>query len=226
MWYNYSCKLNYYDESEASAMKYEWRKQEKEIYGAKAIPCVINVPPQKYITISGIGNPNNEVFSEKVAALFSVAYKIKTVYKSFAEKNQAVSDYAVYPLEGIWSKSLEKDELIKEELQYVIMVRQPNFITDEMFDAALELAKKKKPNIYLSDISFETIEDGKCIQLLHQGAFDDEPTSFELMDRYCLEHSYERIGKMHREIYLSNANRTEKSKLKTILRYKIIETSK
>lgn len=203
-------------------MKHEWRKHEKEIYGAKAIPRVVDIPPQKYITLSGTGNPNSDIFSDKVSALFSATYKIKMAYKAFAAKNNLpVNDYSVYPLEGIWGKAFEKEELVKEELQYDIMIRQPDFITREMFDAALETAKKKSPNIYLSDISFETIQDGVCLQLLHKGSYDEEPASFAVMDRFCLEHSYERIGKTHREIYLNNAGRTEKSRLKTILRYRL-----
>jgi len=207
-------------------MKFEWKKQEKEIYGVSTIPCFIDIPSQNYITISGMGNPNNEDFSEKVSALFSAAYKIKMAYKSSAGKNQEISDYSVYPLEGVWSKGSPKDELIKDELQYIIMIRQPDFITREIFADALDLAKRKKPNIYLDDISFETICDGKCIQMLHKGAFDDEPTSFEIMDRYCLEHGYKRIEKKHREIYLNNANRTAEPKLKTILRYRVMDMSK
>ena len=204
-------------------MKYEWKKQEKDIYGVNTTPCMIDIPPQKYITISGVGNPNNDVFSEKVSALFSAAYKIRMIYKSSAGENQEISDYAVYPLEGIWSKTSPKEELIKDELQYTIMIRQPDCIIKEMFDNALELVKKKKSNSYLADISFETIHDGKCVQILHKGAYDDEPASFGAMDTYCLEHGYKRIGEKHREIYLSNANRTEKSKLKTILRYKVMD---
>jgi len=76
-------------------VKFEWRKQEKEIYGVSTIPCFIDIPSQNYITISGMGNPNNEDFSEKVTALFSVAYKIKMMYKSSAEKNQEINDYSV-----------------------------------------------------------------------------------------------------------------------------------
>lgn len=220
----FDCK--FYLGSEESEVKFEWKKQEKEIYGVSTIPCFVDIPSQNYIMISGRGNPNNEVFSEKIAALFSVAYKIKMAYKSSAEKNQIINDYSVYPLEGIWSKGAFGNELIKAELQYVIMIRQPDFITKEIFDNALDLVKRKKPNMYLADISFETICDGKCIQMLHKGAFDDEPASFEIMEKYCLEHGYRRIGKKHREIYLNHANRTEKSKLKTILRYKVMDASK
>lgn len=204
-------------------MKFEWKKQEKEIYGVNTKPCVIDVPSQKYITISGSGNPNGEIFSDKVAALFSVAYKIKMAYKSLAEKSNEISDYSVYPLEGIWSKASEKENLVKEELQYRIMIRQPAFITTEIFKKALEAVKRKKDNPHLANISFETICDGKCVQILHKGAFDNEPASFAVMDRFCLEHGYKRMEKEHREIYLNNANRTKTANLKTILRYKITD---
>ena len=207
-------------------MKFEWKKQEKEIYGVNTKPCVIDIPYQKYIVISGSGNPNGEIFSDKVAALFSAAYKIKAAYKSLAVKNNEITDYSVYPLEGVWSRASEKETLVKEELQYRIMIRQPAFITEEIFDKALEAVKKKKVNPYLSNISFEIICDGKCVQILHKGAFDNEPASFEVMDRYCLEHGYRRTEKEHREIYLNNAKRTEKENLKTILRYKVKEIEK
>lgn len=204
-------------------MKHEWKKQEKEIYGVKTKPCVIDIPAWKYIILSGSGNPNDEIFSDKVAALFSIAYKIKMAYKALAKKSSEITDYTVYPLEGMWSMASEKEYLVKEELQYRIMIRQPDFITREMFEHALETVKSKKYNPYLTDVSFEKICDGRCIQILHKGAFDDEPASFEIMDKYCMEHGYRRMGKEHREIYLNNANRTEKANLKTILRYKVTD---
>ena len=195
-------------------MKFEWKKQEKELYGVKTKPCVIDIPAQKYIILSGNGNPNDEIFSDKVAALFSMAYKMKMAYKALAGKNNEITDYTVYPLEGIWSMASEKECLVKEELQYRIMIRQPDFITREMFDNTLAVVKARKNIPYLTDISFETICDGRCVQVLHKGAFDDEPASFEVMDRYCMEHGYKRMGKEHREIYLNNANRTDKANLK------------
>lgn len=207
-------------------MKFEWKKQEKELYGVKTKPCVIDIPAQKYIILSGNGNPNDEIFSDKVAALFSMAYKMKMAYKALAGKNNEIADYTVYPLEGIWSMASEKECLVKEELQYCIMIRQPDFITREMFDNTLAVVKARKNIPYLTDISFETICDGKCVQVLHKGAFDDEPASFEIMDRYCMGLGIKRMGKEHREIYLNNANRTEKANLKTILRYKVADVDK
>lgn len=73
-------------------MKYEWKKQEKEIYGVKTKPCVVDIPAWKYIILSGSGNPNEEVFSDKVASLFSVAYKIKMEhgYKRIGKEHREI----------------------------------------------------------------------------------------------------------------------------------------
>ena len=61
-------------------MKHEWKKHEKEIYGVKAKPCVLDIPAQKYIILSGRGNPNDEIFSDKVAALFSLLFGANALY--------------------------------------------------------------------------------------------------------------------------------------------------
>lgn len=202
-------------------MKHEWRKHEKELYSAKKVARLVIIPVQKFIMISGKGNPNETNFSEKVSALYSLAYAIKMGYK---KSNQAVSgeiqDFTVYPLEGIW-KQTEDETLIKENLEYTIMIRQPDFITEEMVYEAKERVKIKKPNPLYDEIFFDTMSDEKCIEILHIGAFDEEPASFQKMDMFAKQEGLKRIGDYHREIYLNNANRVEKSKLKTILRYSV-----
>lgn len=202
-------------------MKQEWKKQEKELYGSKTTPAIVKAAKQNYIMISGTGNPNDEEFSEKVSALFSLAYAIKMRYKTSMKGNvspDVIDDFAVYPLEGIW-KEKESDELVKDQLSYTIMIRQPDFITSDMVDTAVEQVKKKKPNPFYNDIRFDAFEDGTCIQILHIGSYDDEPASFEKMNEFARQQGYTRCRTWHREIYLTNGNRVIKSKLKTILRY-------
>lgn len=204
-------------------MKHEWKKQEKNLYGAKAQPSFIMVPLQSFIMISGKGNPNEEDFSNRVSALYSLAYAIKMGYKKNNVQtagDEQVSDFSVYPLEGVW-KPKQGDQLVKEKLEYTIMIRQPDFITEDMVSAALETVKKKKPNPLYEEIRFDTMEDGNCIEILHIGAFDDEPASFEKMAQFAAEKGLQRKLGCHREIYLNNANRVDKSKLKTILRYPV-----
>ncbi|QZO11372.1 hypothetical protein [Pseudoalteromonas piscicida] len=61
--------------------KYEWRKKEKAIYLPKSKPEIIDMPKFKFITLEGEGSPAENLFTEKVGALYSLAYTIKMMPK-------------------------------------------------------------------------------------------------------------------------------------------------
>ena len=69
-------------------MKYEWRKEEKKFYAAKEKAEILEIPKQQFIMIDGIGNPNETDFSNKVSALYSLAYSIKMLYKSMMKEEK------------------------------------------------------------------------------------------------------------------------------------------
>lgn len=205
-------------------MKHEWRKHEKELYGVGAAPRNVIIKKQKFIMLSGKGNPNEKIFSDGVGALFSLAYAIKMNYKKTASKealSSEISDYTVYPLEGVWKKPEEEEVLVKDKLEYKIMIHQPDFVTKEIFALAMEQVKVKKPNPFYEAIRFDSMEDGLCVEILHTGSYDEEPVSFEKMDKFIAESGYVRSADWHREIYLNNAVKTEAAKQKTILRYTV-----
>lgn len=201
-------------------MKYEWKKNEKYLYGVKQKPKLIDVPTAYYIMIKGEGNPNESDFSNRVSALYSLAYGIKMLFKNMEKEELEYSDFIVFPLEGIWEKS-DDEEFDKNKLKYTIMIKQPYFITKEIFELAFEKVKKKKPNELYDEVSFDCIESKKAIQILHIGSFDTEIESFEKLDNFANEMNLERSEKLHTEIYLNNKNRTAEDKLKTILRYNV-----
>lgn len=200
-------------------MKYEWRKLDKKLYQGPKTPVVIEHPVQSFIMLNGQGNPNKADFSERVSALYSLAYAIKMEYKKTAH-HQEFTDFTVYPLEGIWQQT-EAETLVKDDLVYTIMIAQPEFITNEMVETALEKVKVKKPNPFYNEIRFERISEGSSVAMLHVGPFDGEPQTFAKMDAFCQENGLKRYAAYHREIYLNNKNRTAPEKLKTILRYSV-----
>lgn len=200
-------------------MKYEWRKLDKKLYQGPKTPVVIEHPVQSFIMLNGQGNPNKADFSERVSALYSLAYAIKMEYKKTAH-HQEFTDFTVYPLEGVWQQT-EAETLVKDDLVYTIMIAQPEFITNEIVETALEKVKVKKPNPFYNEIRFERISEGSSVAMLHVGPFDDEPQTFAKMDAFCQENGLKRCTAYHREIYLNNKNRTALQKLKTILRYRV-----
>jgi hypothetical protein len=204
-------------------MKFEWRKKEKNLYLPKGKVNIIEVPIHKFIMIEGKGNPNNQEFADKVAVLYSLAYGIRMMPKKGITP-EGYFEYTVYPLEGIWDlkeSAKELDYLNKDELVYQIMIRQPDFVDEKVFLTAMEQVEKKKPSKYLSDVKFITIEDGLSVQMMHVGSYDDEAETFKLMNDFIKENNLERVEMTHREIYLSDARKVEKSKLKTVLRYRV-----
>jgi len=204
-------------------MKHEWRKHEKNLYIPKQEAELIEVPEQKFLMINGKGNPNDEDFSERIGALYSLAYAIRMMPKQGYTPDGYV-EYTVYPLEGLWDLTEEGrtlDVLDKDELLYTIMIRQPDFVTKEVVDKAFENVRKKKPNELLDEVIFNTIEDGLSVQILHVGSYDNEAESFKIMKEFIIDNNLEIVTLKHREIYLSDVRRVEPEKLKTVLRYTV-----
>ena len=205
-------------------MKHEWRRREKSIYLPKNKPEVVDIPAYKFITIKGEGNPNSEFFGEYIGTLYSIAYAIKMNLKKEDIRPLSYIDWTVYPLEGIWdinekAKDNYNGHLNKDDLVFHLMIRQPDFIDEAYFNKMLALTKEKKANILLEKVKFETIRDGKCIQMMHIGSFDNEPASFKVMEDYAMSQNLIRKSKVHREIYLSDFRKVAEEKLKTVLRF-------
>ncbi len=204
-------------------MKYEWKKDEKQLYLPKNKPEIIEVPSMKFFVINGKGNPNDEAFAEVIGVLYSLSYAVKMMPKGGITP-EGYFDYTVFPLEGVWDLEEEArtaDKLDKDKLIYTLMIRQPSFVTEELAQTVIENTKKKKPHNLLQNVRFESIEEGLCVQMMHIGSYDEEPASFALMEGFCHSNGFKRLSKLHREIYISDFRKTQPEKLKTILRVKV-----
>jgi hypothetical protein len=206
-------------------MKHEWRKHEKEVYIPKNKPEIIIVPEFKYFTINGSGSPNEAYFADYISVLYSLSYGVKMSLKKGIVPEGYV-DYTVYPLEGFWSLNEEAKKIFngtfdKKDLVFKLMIRQPDFVDDNMAFHVLEMIKKKKPHRLLNEIRFESINEGKCIQMLHIGSYDNEPESFSCMEEFTSENQLTRKSKDHKEIYLSDFRKTAPEMLKTTLRFQV-----
>jgi hypothetical protein len=207
-------------------MAHEWKKAEKQFYLPGTKPVLIKVPSFSFFSIRGQGNPNDKLFAEHIGVLYSLAYAVKmSPKKGLSPANYF--DYTVYPLEGVWditeeAKKISASSLDKSTLVYNLMIRQPAFVTGDFAADIIKLTKKKKPHPLLENVTFNVVEEGECVQMMHIGSYDDEPASFKKMEEFCHDNNFTRESKVHREIYLSDARKVSPEKLKTILRFKII----
>ena len=205
-------------------MKKEWRKHEKELYLPKNKPVVIQLPEFSFFTIKGTVNTGDDTFWYYSVALYALSYGIRMSYK-WSEPPVGYADYTVYPLEGEWDlidpSLYTKGPVNKDNLKFELMIRQPEFCTKTLFDKVKETALKKTKNLLINQVEFKNITEGKCLQVLHLGSYDDEPESFAKMADYCEKNGLTRLFSCHREIYLSDFRKVIPEKLKTVLRFKI-----
>ncbi len=207
-------------------MAFDFKKEYKEYYLPKNKPSIINVPKMNYIAVRGKGNPNDENgdYQNTLGLLYGVAYTIKMSYKG-DHKIDGFFEYVVPPLEGFWWQD-DKDGIDynhKERLNFISIIRLPDFVTKADFDWAIEEATKKKKQDF-SRIEFLTYDEGLCVQCMHIGSYDDEPATVELMHKFAEDNGYKldiADTRYHHEIYLSDPRKCDAGKLKTVIRHPI-----
>ena len=207
-------------------MSFDYKKEYKEFYMPPKKPTIIDVPAMNYIAVSGSGNPNDEhgEYKAAVGLLYAVAFTIKMSYKS-SHKIDGYFEYVVPPLEGFWWQDGVDgiDYSDKTTFRWISVIRLPDFVTKADFDWAIQEATVKKKQDF-SKVEFFTYNEGKCVQCMHIGSYDDEPETVEMMHRFAQDNGFETDitkTRMHHEIYLSDARRVERSKLKTVIRHPI-----
>ena len=207
-------------------MAFDYKKEYKEFYLPENKPSIVTVPAMNYIAVRGQGDPNteNREYKASIGLLYGIAFTIK-MSKKGDHQIDGYFDYVVPPLEGFWWQNgiCGVDYSKKEEFQWISVIRLPDFVTERDFRWAVTEAGRKKKQDF-SKVEFLTLKEGLCVQCMHIGAFDDEPATVALMDRFLLENGFENDfseTRRHHEIYLSDARRVAPEKWKTVIRHPI-----
>lgn len=207
-------------------MAFDYKKEYKEFYMPKTTPSIVNIPKMNYIAVSGKGNPNdiNGEYQKSIELLYPIAYTIRMSYKN-SYKIDGYFEYVVPPLEGFWWIDGLKgmDYKRKDELNFISIIRLPDFVTKKDVKWAIKTATKKKQQDF-SIVKFLTYDEGLCVQCMHVGSYDDELKTVNIIHDYAKENGYEIAitdTKHHHEIYISDPRKTDVSKLKTVIRHPI-----
>lgn len=225
-------------------MAFDFKKEYKEFYMPKNKPEIVKIPPMNYVAVRGKGNPNVEGgdYQQAISILYAVAYTLKMSYKT-DYKIEGFFEYVVPPLEGFWWQGEQHpvdaemrtdragrrenikgiDYSNKDTFNWISVIRLPDFITEKDFAWAVQTATEKK-KIDCSLAEFLTIDEGLCVQIMHQGSFDSEPATVALLEDYLKEQGYENDineQRLHHEIYMSDARKVAPEKWRTVIRHPI-----
>ena len=218
-------------------MAFDYKKEYKEFYLPPQKPAVVRVPPMNYVAVRGQGNPNDEngEYKRAIGILYAVSYTLKMsklgkhktlkMSKLGKHKLEGYFDYVVPPLEGLWRMNDGKpfDYARKDDLCWISMIRLPDFVKKQDFEWAVEEGSAKK-KIDLSAAEFLTLDEGACVQCMHIGSYDSEPTTISAMRAFIEPQGYSfdlNDTRLHHEIYLSDPRKTAPEKLKTVIRIPI-----
>ena len=207
-------------------MAFDYKKEYKEFYLPPKKPQIVTVPRMNYIAVRGKGDPNQEggEYQRAMSILYPIAYTLKMSPRC-GKVTEGFFDYVVPPLEGLWwQEGIKGFDLGKKNtFNWISMIRLPDFFTQSDVQWAKdEVLRKKKLDAH--SLEFFSFDEGLCVQMMHTGPFDTERESVDLMDGFIDEEGYENDFsevRLHHEIYLSDFRKTQKDKLKTVIRHPI-----
>ena len=183
---------------------------------------VLEVPPLRYLMVDGHGEPTAESeYGDALAALYPVAYTLK-----FASVRELGRDYVVPPLEALWWASdmdLFTTRRDKSQWDWTAMIMVPDWISADRVDAGVAAVAAKRRPASLGKVRLEVLEEGRCVQTLHLGSYDDEADVLAEMHHDVIPAAGLRMSGKHHEIYLNDPRRVEPARLRTILRQPVVE---
>ncbi|MBQ8349665.1 MAG: GyrI-like domain-containing protein [Ruminococcus sp.] len=213
--------------------KFDYKKEYKDLYQPKTKPSIIEIPEMIFIAIDGKGDPNtSNEYKEALEILYGLSFTIK-MSKMSGTQPEEYFEYVVPPLEGLWYVDDAKFDgtniTDKNRFCWTSMIRQPEFVTEKVFENARNALAKKKRELDLSKARLITMTEGLCVQIMHKGTYDNEPESIAKIREFAEKSGYtEDISdtRFHHEIYLSDPRRCAAENLKTVIRHPIRRNNK
>ena len=213
--------------------KLDYKKEFKDLYQPKIKPSLVDVPEMTFISVNGSGNPNTSIeYKDAIEVLYGLSFTIK-MSKMSGNRPEGYFEYVVPPLEGLWfSDGISYDGMNvsdKNKFKWISMIRQPEFVTDEVFENAKTALARKKPLLDLSKAKLEKIHEGLCVQVMHKGSYDSEAGSIKKIKDFISSNGYTEDFsdvRFHHEIYLSDPRRCAQVNLRTVIRHPVKPLSK
>ena len=195
-----------------TATKIDLGKLHKADYVAPKKPVLLTIAKARYLAVSGQGRPGGEEFQARIGALYAIAFTVKMTRKFGGRQ-----DYTVGRLEAQYFYDGNPAAIPKDQWRWQLMIRTPEFVAEtEVAEAAAKLIAKGKP-ADVKQVKLETIDEGRCVQMLHVGPYEREGDTVAVMGAFAGQHGLKFAGP-HHEIYISDPRRMAPEKLKTVLR--------
>ncbi|MDR2256654.1 MAG: GyrI-like domain-containing protein [Arthrobacter sp.] len=176
----------------------------------------VTVPAARYLSVDGHGDPNTSAaYADALELLYTGAYSVRAELK-----RRTGAAWVVGPLEGLWTApdpgAFARRE--KDSWDWTMLLPLPAEVAARDLEEGLAAASAKKPGLVWDALRVIELDEGRCLQILHVGSYDDEAPTLERLHHELMPGVGLTFNGPHHEVYLSDPRRTAPEKLRTVLR--------
>ena len=193
-------------------------QEHPQYFRALPQPEFIHLDKGKFIAIDGNGSSSSDmVMTSRIKALYPVASRIRRYYKEHGR------DFIVPQLESEWWSSSREpiNKIPKQERQWKLMIRVPDFVEAEVVEQAKKDAIIHDRVTAALWVRLETESPHDAVQMLHLGPWSREGDTVKVIRRYIKQKNLVLDGHQH-EVYLSDPQHTDPARLRTIIRQSVV----
>jgi hypothetical protein len=187
----------------------DFSKELKSLYTAKRKPQEVVAGSGTFLSVDGQGAPGGQAFQQAMPQLYAVAYTMK-----FGLREAKGVDFKIGRLECLYL-SPPKETPFKQ-WKWRFLLRIPDEFSAKDLNTVKKMLREKK-GLDTSAVKRLRWKEGRAVQVLHVGPYDEVGPVYEQLDAFAREHGLVTACPAH-EIYLSDPRRVAPEKLKTIVR--------
>lgn len=198
-------------------MRIDLKTERRDLYQPSARSFVdVEVPPMRYLAADGHGDPNISAdYAHAVESLYTTAYAMRA-----ALKERMGNDFVVGPLERLWS-SADPSTFVarrKDDWDWTMLTPLPDLVDAEDLEAGPAAAAARKPELPIGSVRILALDEGRCLQIMHLGPYDDEGPTLALLHDEVMPGRGLTWNGPHHEISLGDPRRSAPERLRTVQR--------
>lgn len=188
--------------------------KQSELYKAKSTPKLVTLPSASFVSISGKGNPKDDVhYDQAIQILNKFMLGIKEVCKDKKDIS-GYYDFEMPPYTCFWILESSKTvytfaNINKSKIYWCLSMQLPEFMTSEIFEEVRTLVAEQNPNlaVYCS-VTMQSLSERLAVQMKKT---EDEKVAIHKLHLYISDKNYKLKDKAitYHEIFLSDTQKSD-----------------
>lgn len=174
---------------------FNWETFEPDEYSRNPEPSYVDLTTRSYVTAEGHATKHTD--DSNFLRLAGAAAEVAQTISGGPDKGIPVEGfkaYRPYPVQTVWTKTSDGED-------FKIWIKQPLFINEKDFDAAL--TRTDFSDFNLGEIKFEHLAEGIEIQTANTGTVTPDSEALKVLTDTIQKKGFKRLqDDQHREVYI------------------------